>query len=93
MSVAYLGVTKSTLMSVTDIFRLVHLDFPQFKYSLAWYLIAGFTVVTTVVWGRVYCGRICAFGALTPKPTRWRPGTRFLTRATVSKPSAVPFHA
>ncbi len=41
MSVAYLGVTKSTLISVTDIFRFVHLDFPQFKYSLAWYLIAG----------------------------------------------------
>ena len=31
MSVAYLGVTKSTLISITDIFRFVHLDFPQFK--------------------------------------------------------------
>jgi hypothetical protein len=80
MSVAYLGVTKSTLISITDIFRLVHLDFPQFKYSLAWYLIAGFTVVSTVVWGRLYCGRICAFGAMTqlldavvPKRIRWEP--------------------
>ncbi len=80
MSVAYLGVTKSTLISVTDIFRLIHLDFPQFKYSLAWYLIAGFTVLSTVVWGRLYCGRICAFGAFTqlldavvPKKLRWEP--------------------
>ena len=80
MSVAYLGVTKSTLISVTDIFRLIHLDFPQFKYSLAWYLIAGFTVVSTVIWGRLYCGRICAFGAFTqlldavvPKKLRWEP--------------------
>jgi len=80
MSVAYLGVTKSTLISVTDIFRLVHLDFPQFKYSLAWYLIASFTVVTTLLFGRLYCGRICAFGALTqlldavvPKQIRWEP--------------------
>ena len=24
-----------------------------------------FTVVSTVLWGRLYCGRICAFGALT----------------------------
>jgi polyferredoxin len=24
-----------------------------------------FVVVTTVLWGRVYCGRVCAFGALT----------------------------
>ena len=83
MSVAYLGFTKSTLISVTDIFRIIHLDFPQFKYSLAWYLIAGFTVVTTVVWGRLYCGRICAFGAFTqlldavvPKKLRWEPSRK-----------------
>jgi hypothetical protein len=83
MSVAYLGVAKSTLMSVTDIFRLVHFDFPQFKYSIAWYLVAAFTVVTTLLWGRLYCGRICAFGALTqlmdaivPKKLRWEPSAR-----------------
>ena len=83
MSVAYLGVAKSTLMSVTDIFRLVHFDFPQFKYSIAWYLVAAFTVVTTLLWGRLYCGRICAFGALTqlmdaivPKKIRWEPSAR-----------------
>jgi Pyruvate/2-oxoacid:ferredoxin oxidoreductase delta subunit len=80
MSVLYLGVMKSTLISITDIFRFVHFDFPQFKYSLAWYLIAAFTVVTTVLWGRLYCGRICAFGAFTqlldavvPKRLRWEP--------------------
>jgi len=83
MSVVYLGVMKSTLISVTDIFRLVHLDFPQFKYSLAWYLIAGFTVFSTLLWGRFYCGRICAFGAFTqildavvPKRIRWEPSAK-----------------
>lgn len=80
MSVLYLGVMKSTLISVTDIFRFVHLDFPQVKYSLAWYLVAGFTLVTTLLFGRLYCGRICAFGAFTqlldavvPKKLRWEP--------------------
>jgi NosR/NirI family nitrous oxide reductase transcriptional regulator len=34
-------------------------------------------VVSTVLWGRVYCGRICAFGAMTQLidavvPARWR---------------------
>ncbi len=83
MSVAYLGITKSTLISVTDIFRFVHFDFPQFKYSLAWYLIAVFTVVSTLLWGRLYCGRICAFGAFTqlldvvvPKKLRWEPSAQ-----------------
>ena len=46
-------------------------------HNLAWYLFAGFTVVSTVLWGRFYCGRVCAFGALTQLmdaalPQRWR---------------------
>jgi len=44
---------------------------------LAWYAFAIFSVVTTVLWGRIYCGRVCAFGALTQLidavvPSRWR---------------------
>ncbi len=64
-SVGYLGFTKSSLLSVSDVFRLTDLSVPEFKYSLAWYLLMLFVVVTTVLWGRVYCGRVCAFGALT----------------------------
>ena len=64
-SVGYLGFTKSTLVSVSDVFRLTDLSVPEFKYSLSWYLFMTFVVVTTVLWGRVYCGRVCAFGALT----------------------------
>ena len=44
---------------------VVDFDFPTFKYSVTWYMFAGFTVVSTVLWGRLYCGRICAFGAFT----------------------------
>ena len=64
-AVGYLGFTKSTLVSVSDVFRLTDLSVPELKYSLAWYLFMLFVVVTTVLWGRVYCGRVCAFGALT----------------------------
>jgi polyferredoxin len=65
LTVAYLGVMKSTMISVTDIFRVVDLNLPTFKYSVAWYMFAGFAVVSTVIWGRLYCGRMCAFGAFT----------------------------
>lgn len=65
LAVAYMGFTKSSLISVSDIFRLTDMSLPPFKYSLAWYLFAGFVLVSTVLWGRLYCGRICAFGALT----------------------------
>ena len=64
-AVVYLGFAKSQLISIVNVFSLVTGNLPVFRYSLAWYLFAGFTVVSTVLWGRVYCGRICAYGALT----------------------------
>jgi polyferredoxin len=76
-AVLYLGFYKSQLISIVNIFALVDWSLPIFKYSLAWYLLATFTVVSTVLWGRLYCGRVCAFGSLTQLmdsvvPARWR---------------------
>ena len=76
-AVAYLGFAKSQLISVTNIFSLIAGNLPVFKYNLAFYLLAGFTIVSTVLYGRFYCGRVCAFGALTQVmdavlPRRWR---------------------
>ena len=91
VAVLYMGVYKSQLISVVNVFGVLGggtsafrlalpggdaatgsgiaaalaSSLPPFAYSLAWYAFAIFTVVTTIVWGRVYCGRICAFGALT----------------------------
>jgi hypothetical protein len=65
LAVLYMGVYKSQLMSVVNIFGAVTGNLPIWSYSLAWYAFAIFTIVTTVLWGRLYCGRICAFGALT----------------------------
>ena len=64
-SVVYLGFFKSQLISIANVHGLLTMNLPVFRYSLAWYLFAVFTVVSTVLWGRLYCGRICAFGALT----------------------------
>ena len=76
-AVLYLGFYKSQLLSVVNIYGVLTGNLPVFRYSLAWYLFFGFTVVTTVLWGRLYCGRVCAFGALTQLmdsvvPTRFR---------------------
>ena len=75
--VVLLGFWKSQLITIVNIFGLISLDLPIFRYSLAWYLLATFTVVSTVLWGRLYCGRMCAFGALTQLmdaalPASWR---------------------
>jgi polyferredoxin len=64
-AVAYLGIYRSQLISIVNIFSLLHAELPLFTFNLAWYLFAGFTVMSTVLWGRLYCGRVCAFGAMT----------------------------
>jgi NosR/NirI family nitrous oxide reductase transcriptional regulator len=64
-AVAFLGVSKSLLISIVNVFGLLGGNLPIFRPNLAWYLLAGVTLVSTVLWGRVYCGRICAFGAFT----------------------------
>ena len=60
-----MGFAKSYLISITNIFSVLDWNWPIVKYNLAWYLFFGFTVVSTILWGRLYCGRICAYGALT----------------------------
>ena len=76
-AVGYLGVAKSQLVSVVNIYGLLTGNLPVFRYNLGWYLFAIFTVGSTLLWGRLYCGRVCAFGALTQLmdrvvPTRLR---------------------
>ena len=65
LAIAYMGFYKGNLVSLVHIFNLVEWSFPIFQYNISWYLLMGFTVVSTIFWGRLYCGRICAFGALT----------------------------
>jgi NosR/NirI family nitrous oxide reductase transcriptional regulator len=76
-AVGYLGFYKSQLISIVNVFGLFGGNLPIVRYNLAWYLLAAITIVSTVLWGRVYCGRICAFGAFTQLvdrvvPARWR---------------------
>ncbi len=65
LAVVYMGFSKSLLISVTNVFGLLDWNLPTVRHNITWYVFAGFTVVSTILWGRLYCGRICAFGALT----------------------------
>jgi polyferredoxin len=64
-AVVYLGFSKSFLISIVNVFGVIDWNLPIVKYNVTWYVFAVFTVASTVLWGRFYCGRICAFGALT----------------------------
>ncbi len=65
MSVVYMGFYKSNLISVVNIFGVMDWNLPIVKHNLVFYVFAIFTVASTMLWGRVYCGRICAYGAFT----------------------------
>jgi polyferredoxin len=76
-SVAYFGIYRSQLLSIVNVFGMLSWNLPILKFNLEWYLFAGFSLATTVLWGRLYCGRVCAFGAMTQLtdrlvPPRWR---------------------
>ena len=65
VAVGYFGFYKASLVSIVDIFGAIQWSLPVLSIAAPFYLLIGFTVLSTVLWGRVYCGRICAFGALT----------------------------
>src|SRR5207245_4519902 len=65
IAVVYLGFARSQLITIVNVFGLIQWNLPVFRHNMTWYLFAIFTVVTTVLWGRLYCGRVCAFGAMT----------------------------
>jgi NosR/NirI family nitrous oxide reductase transcriptional regulator len=87
-AVAYMGFAKSRLVSVVDMFAVADLSLPIFKYSLNSYLLWVFVLGSTVLWGRLYCGRICAYGALTQLMDAVVP-----KRLRVDVPLAIEAHA
>jgi NAD-dependent dihydropyrimidine dehydrogenase PreA subunit len=65
VSAASIGLPGGEPSTAAAIGAALKSSLPPFAFSLAWYAFAVFAVVTTIIWGRVYCGRVCAFGALT----------------------------
>jgi NosR/NirI family nitrous oxide reductase transcriptional regulator len=64
-SVAWLGIYNSHLVSITNVLGSLTGTFPLHAESIGFSALVVFAVITTILWGRIYCGRICAFGALT----------------------------
>ena len=64
-SVAYVGFYKSSLITVVNVFGLLTWNLPLLRDALPFYFFFGFMLIATVLWGRLYCGRVCAFGAFT----------------------------
>ena len=76
-TLVFLGFLRSQLYSVVNIFGLLTWNLPIVSHSIFTYMFWIAALGTTVIWGRLYCGRLCAFGALTQLmdlvvPRKWQ---------------------
>ena len=63
--VGYMGFTKSYLISITNIFSVRRLEPADLQVQPGLVPVRRLHAGVDVLWGRFYCGRVCAFGALT----------------------------
>jgi len=73
LTFCYLGFIDGGFVSVSHLVNIIKLG-PAFLLSnLPLLLIFGFTVMTTLLWGRLFCSSLCPFGALQDFITRFGP--------------------
>ena len=53
------------MISIQEILNLRNLTMPPLQGNLFWYVLFGSAFLLSLVWGRVYCGWLCPFGAAT----------------------------
>lgn len=73
----YLGFVNGGFLSVSHITNTLNLGPAMILSDLPLLMIVIFTLVTTLIWGRVFCSSLCPFGALQDMisrivPKRWQ---------------------
>ena len=77
LTFSYLGFIDGGFVSISHLLNTIKLG-PAFLLSnLPLLILSAFTVVTTLLWGRLFCSSLCPFGALQDfitrlSPRRWR---------------------
>ena len=66
----YLGFFNGGFLSVSHITNTINLGPSMILSDLPLLMIVVFTLVTTLIWGRVFCSSLCPFGALRDMITR-----------------------
>lgn len=74
LTISYLGFIDGGFVSISHLLNTIKLG-PAFLLSnLPLLILSAFTVVTTLLWGRLFCSSLCPFGALQDFITRFGPG-------------------
>ncbi|MGJ8689858.1 MAG: 4Fe-4S binding protein [Gammaproteobacteria bacterium] len=73
----YLGFYKNGFLSVSHITSVIKLGPEALTSNLTTLIVATFTIITTLIWGRVFCSSLCPFGAVQDfiarfSPKKWR---------------------
>lgn len=73
----YLGFYKNGFLSVSHITGAIMQGPDIFLRNLPTLMLVSFTLITTLLWGRVFCSSLCPFGAVQDfiarfSPKRWR---------------------
>ncbi|MBI5207006.1 MAG: FMN-binding protein [Candidatus Firestonebacteria bacterium] len=64
LGIFYLGFFKENFFSIINILNILFLKFPDISNYLIWYLLIIAILLTTILWGRIYCYYICPFGGV-----------------------------
>lgn len=70
LTLVYLGFINGGFLSVSHITNTINLGPSMILSDLPLLMIVVFTLVTTLIWGRVFCSSLCPFGALQDMITR-----------------------
>lgn len=76
-SMLYLGFYKNGFLSISHITSVIKLGPDAVTNNLTTLMIIIFTLVTTLLWGRIFCSSLCPFGAVQDfiarfTPKKWR---------------------
>lgn len=69
----YLGFYKGGFLSIAHITGAIHQGPGIFLGNLPTLMIIAFTIITTIIWGRVFCSSLCPFGAVQDIIARFTP--------------------
>ncbi len=63
-TILVIGFGYPNAISVVNLVNIITCRLPSLHLNLFWYILIGFTLIGALIWGRVYCGFLCPFGAI-----------------------------
>jgi Pyruvate/2-oxoacid:ferredoxin oxidoreductase delta subunit len=64
-AIIFIGFYTGRMVSIVDMTLLPQAGLPPLLSNTYWYALFGLALITSLVWGRLYCGYLCPFGAFT----------------------------